>query len=202
MRIKSPDIVPQDRSLEVQEYTIYSQDRTVNENREEQGLDKTDHPRADVPVRLLTTPFTDPEESAQMGMEALAAAGESHDEKEVGSLPGAKDPEAEVEDEAQKIARKTELDRWKRVALREFRDGRAPAEREFKSVILSEDVRERVSAALRAAESEDDVKAAFSDAPAVDVLTDADERAIMRVASEFARAADVLTRAMEANRAD
>ena len=38
--IAAPDVVPQDRALEIQEYTAYGTDRTVNENRAELGLDE------------------------------------------------------------------------------------------------------------------------------------------------------------------
>ena len=52
--IEAPNIVPQDRALAAQEYQIYSQDRTVNENRAEHGLPAMTMPLAEVPVRLLS----------------------------------------------------------------------------------------------------------------------------------------------------
>lgn len=54
--IEAPNIVPQDRALEAQEYQIYSQDRTINENRAERGLPASAHEWAEVPVRLLAIP--------------------------------------------------------------------------------------------------------------------------------------------------
>lgn len=56
-----PNIVPQDRALELQEYNAYAADRTVNENRQERGLDplkKKGKPEVslwdDIPARILT----------------------------------------------------------------------------------------------------------------------------------------------------
>lgn len=51
--IEAPNIVPQDRALEAQEYQVYSQDQTINENRATRGLKASSHPWAEVPVRLL-----------------------------------------------------------------------------------------------------------------------------------------------------
>lgn len=52
--IEAPNIVPQDRALEAEEYRIYSLDRTINENRATRGLTPSTHNWAEVPVRLLT----------------------------------------------------------------------------------------------------------------------------------------------------
>lgn len=59
--VVAPNVVPQDKALEVQEYTIYSQDQTIDENRVARGMGKWTPPKglenlqayADVPVRLL-----------------------------------------------------------------------------------------------------------------------------------------------------
>lgn len=59
---KSPNLIPQDRSLEIQEYTVYGMDRSIQENRRERGLDPITLPPEyaeyqdilEIPTRLLT----------------------------------------------------------------------------------------------------------------------------------------------------
>jgi len=102
-------VVPRDRALAVQEYTIYGQDRTVNENREEQGLPRLADPLADVPVRLL----------GQYGKDAPG----------VGSMAGADAPE-NVAVAATEKALRGEAEPWRRhraraerLLARAFREG-------------------------------------------------------------------------------
>lgn len=59
--LKSPNLIPQDRSLEIQEYTVYGMDRSINENRKTLGLDpvvlppeyKASQDILEIPTRLL-----------------------------------------------------------------------------------------------------------------------------------------------------
>ena len=107
--IEAPNIIPQDRALEVQEYTIYSQERTVNENREARGEKKwmppdglSDlAPLADVPVRLIdmaAAKLNPPPAPVLPGQ----APGE--DAPGVGAMAGSQDPEAETDEQAGKSA--------------------------------------------------------------------------------------------------
>jgi len=85
-------------------------------------------------------------------------------QEETGSLPGAQAPEAAVETLAEKAAWlgiETEMGRWQKVALREVREGRNPAERAFETEIIPQGIMEGVREALLFAKSEADVKAAF-----------------------------------------
>lgn len=88
--MEAPNIVPQDRALEAQEYQIFGQDRTVNENRAERGLPASSHPLADTPVRLLG--------SAAAGAEAGAAGGQA--EARMGSQAGQAAPAQVMAQEA------------------------------------------------------------------------------------------------------
>lgn len=66
--ISAPNIIPQDRALRVQEYTQYSQDRSINENRLELNLPPIsvletvnflNEQRASVGLEPITTPYDD-----------------------------------------------------------------------------------------------------------------------------------------------
>ena len=52
-RVAAQDIVPQDRALEVTEYQVYGQDRTLNENRKQQKLDPLKFTGALAPLQQL-----------------------------------------------------------------------------------------------------------------------------------------------------
>ena len=151
--IVAPNIIPQDRALEVQEYTIYAQDRTINENRKKIGLDdiKLDselselQPFVSLPVRLITAALT---QTGAQNVEILSGGSASAPTApQVGALAGAQDPGALVQAQAGKglapvgersrteqIAIDTELARWKKVALKAMRDGKP--QREFASEVI------------------------------------------------------------------
>jgi HK97 family phage portal protein len=66
--IAAPNIIPQDRALRVQEYTQYSQDRSINENRQELNLppmsvlqlvEYLNQQRVAVGLEPITTPYDD-----------------------------------------------------------------------------------------------------------------------------------------------
>jgi HK97 family phage portal protein len=164
------DVVPQDRALDVAEYTQYAQDRTINENRAELELDEIEHPLAEIPVRLLQ--YIAPQYATLDGKEKPAAAVEStgggdggdDDPPGVGNIAGQVTPEQEAAAQAARsIAIRAEMDRWERVALKEAKAGRNPAERPFNSDVIPDTLRDSVIASLQGADAET-VKAVFDGA--------------------------------------
>ena len=161
--IEAPNIVPQDRALEVQEYTIYSSDRSINENRQRRGMDAWQPPEefselaqwADVPVRLLDI------------AKAKLNAPQPAEPRGVGSMEGSQDPAAMTDDMAGKAALDLELKRWRKVALKAWRDSGDATAREFVSDIIPAVVREAITERLADATDETEVKAAFA-APFLD----------------------------------
>jgi len=152
---EAPNIIPQDRALEVQEYTIYSQDRSINENRQERGLEPAELPSditelANVPIRLL--PFLKPMDPSP--------------QPQVGDMLQSQSPQNAVDEQAGKaIALDTELKRWRKVALGELRAGRKPVERPFESAVIEPLHKASILAALTVATNESEVKAAFEAVP-------------------------------------
>ena len=67
------------------------------------------------------------------------------------------------EDDDDEEALKAELRRWRDVSLRLVRNERNPAEREFKSAIIPDHVRARITEALWLARGPEEVKAVFAD---------------------------------------
>lgn len=154
---EAPNVIPQDRALEVQEYTTYSQDMTIDENREARGLKPATLPAeladlATVPVRLL---------------QYVAKAQEPPPpQQQPGDMIGSQAPVNVVDEQAGKsIAIDAELKRWRKVALGELRAGRNPAERAFESAVIPADHKASILELLQGAESESEVKAAFDAAP-------------------------------------
>ena len=156
---ESPNVIPQDRALEVQEYNIYSQDRTIDENREARGLQPVVLPAefadlATIPVRLLRY--------APLTKRAPAAP------PAAGSMIGSDAPESIVDEQAGKalsLAIDTELKQWKKVALREYRAGRKPGKRDFDYVAITKERAMEIIDALDMAMDESEVKAAFESVP-------------------------------------
>ena len=160
--ITAPNVVPQDRALDLQEYNAYGQDRTINENRQELGLEPLKNDVADqVPVRLLqwvapnyaTLDGSEPEpEPMPAALEPFAQPGQTStngngSEPGLPAMEGTATPEQVVEQLAGKahtnghdpvatLALRTELQRWRKVAMREAKAGRNPAEREFESAVV------------------------------------------------------------------
>ena len=166
---RAPNVIPQDRALEVQEYSIYSQDRSVDENRGELGLEPANLPPelkelATIPVRLLNMvrvaqePPTDPQQEGQEAQE---------EPQQAGDMIGSQSPENVVDEQAGKaiqLAIDTELKQWRKVAVKEYKDGRNPAERQFDCVAIDDTHKASILAALTVAEDESEVKAAFESA--------------------------------------
>lgn len=151
---EAPNVVPQDRALEIQEYTIYGQDRSIAENRQERGLEPVQLPPeiaelTKIPVRLLAYVTQSVPETPQ-----------------VGDMIESQSPANMVDEQAGKaIALETELKRWRKVALGEWRAGRKPAERAFDSAVIEPLQKASILAALAVADNESEVKAAFEAAP-------------------------------------
>lgn len=169
--VEAPNTIPQDRALEVQEYTVYHQDRSINENRKERGLDPWQPPQdmkelatlADIPVRLL--PMAQVMIAPPQGPKPTTQPEPQNEEApDVGDMPGAQRPDNMVDDMAGKTAIHAELKRWRKVALGEVKAGRNPAEREFETVIIPPEQIAVIKARLAEATTESEVKAAFDTA--------------------------------------
>ncbi len=87
-----PNIVPQDRALELQEYNAYAADRTINENRQERGLDplkKKGKPEVclwdDIPARVLA--MLPPEKMTGWLEDTLGIEPEEKEEPTLGAIP-------------------------------------------------------------------------------------------------------------------
>lgn len=172
--IVAPNVIPQDRALEVQEYTIYAQDRTINENRKKLGLDDITldsalselQPFISLPVRLIQAALT---QTGAQNVEILSGGSTSSPAApQVGALAGAQDPGAMVQAQAGKAARQiaidTELARWKKVALKAVRDNKP--QREFESEVIPAIVKATIAAALADVTNEDAINQVFASAKA------------------------------------
>lgn len=156
---EAPNVIPQDRALEVQEYTTYSQDMTIDENREARGLKPAKLPGdladlATVPVRLLQY--------------VAKAAEPPSPPPQSGDMIGSQAPANVVDEQAGKavsLAIDTELSQWRKVALKEFKSGRNPSKRDFACVAIPKSRALEIVDALNLAEDESEVKAAFDAAP-------------------------------------
>lgn len=159
---EAPNVIPQDRSLEVQEYVTYSQDMTINENREARGLKPATLPPdlkelATVPVRLI-----------QFVAKAAEPPPPAPIVQQPGDMIGSQSPANVVDEQAGKalsLAVDTELKQWKKVALKEFAAGRNPSKRDFACVAISKSRVGEIVDALSLAQTESEVKAAFEPVP-------------------------------------
>lgn len=186
--IDAPIIIPQDRALNIQEYTTYSQDMTINENREKLNLPPIDifaimeevnklrekagqEPielaDATLPLMMALPPRLFPFITSNIfaSPEPPAYADVPMPEQ-VGDLPGMFGPDNFASDmavrAAQAIAISTELKRWEKVAAKEAREGRNPASRLFTSPVLTDMLIRRIRQRIDGG-SEQDVKGVFED---------------------------------------
>jgi HK97 family phage portal protein len=185
--IVAPNVIPQDRALELQEYSTYGMDRTINENRLERGLEPLANEVADlVPVRLLQ--WVAPNYATLDGAEPekepippqLAAfqgqpppppplAEDDEDEGQPG-IGGQQNVAQEIgamigkarngHDPVMALALGTELKRWEKVAAKEARAGRNPAVRAFESDIVPSELAAELRKVLDGAD-EPSVRRAF-----------------------------------------
>lgn len=187
IEIAAPSIIPQDRALRIQEFATYSRSRTINENREwlnlppidpYEVLEKINKKREkmglepfelsdpaiqmmmDLPIELHPFITSSTFSSSKPPMFANVPA-----PPEVGDLPGMFGPDNFTEDQAVRtavaLAYSTELKRWEKVATKEAREGRNPAEREFTSSVLPNDLIISVSRHINHA-TEDEVRKVFA----------------------------------------
>ena len=182
--IEAPDLVPQDRQLELQEYTAYSADRTIEENRQEHGLEPLfpDSPLfAKIPVRLLEKLDASAIKhwvADAAGMELppepvnpFAPTGRPMPDDDAApqgdaslDAPDQDVPDTPDVDKAVAEGVRAEMKRWRAVALGELRAGRHPGDRVFESAILPETLRDTVTLLLEKALDEDAIRHAFEHA--------------------------------------
>jgi len=170
---QSPNVVPQDRAIAVQEYAQYGQDRSINQNLKVQGLPPVPYPICDLPVRLLK------HLAAPGGVEVLRQGvgtllGGEAPERLTNRLAGGSDdvPEEpedqgnvlQEEEKALRVAVKGELNRWRKVALGELQKGKPPADRTFTTALIPESVALEIVSQLKVAEDEDSIRAVFAKA--------------------------------------
>lgn len=165
---RAPNIVPQDRALEVQEYTIYSQDRTLHENRKARHEDalemdsKLPSEVRDIVTALASVPsgllqFVAPVVVESMKPEPKVPpvsilpqrTPNAEDEQDVGSMMGSQAPDQMAEDMAGKAA-----DIAWRAESKQFRKwvrGRLPDVdvSAFKATVLSEADKTAIVAEMR-----------------------------------------------------
>jgi hypothetical protein len=185
LTLEAPDLVPQDRQLDVTEYAAYAPERNINENRAVLGLDaiyETSPLFNKIPVRLLTLldgqtvkqwvadaaglelPPPPPSPFAPQG--GPVGDGDAAPQPDASlDAPDQDVPEADGgEDKAAALGVQTELKRWRAVALGEVRAGRHPGDRAFDTDVLPEVLRDAVTVLLEKALNEDAVRHAFEHA--------------------------------------
>jgi len=151
-RVHAENVIPQDRALAVAEYNSYSQDRTIDENRAVLGLD----PWEPTPEQTLLLDF-----GAEPSKVPVRLIGQVDAQSDPGSLPGQQSPEQATDDMAGKaiaLGVETELQRWRKVALRAFRNDE---QRDFDTEIIPLGIQEGIRSMLLRASTEEEVKAAF-----------------------------------------
>jgi HK97 family phage portal protein len=170
--VRAPNVVPQDRSIAIQEYMQYAQDRTINENRAVLGMEAlSDEIAQTVPVRILRllmgrygwgnragtmTGFEAPERLVNR----LSGDGQEENE-EIENEPSAQGYHGSDDARALASAVRGELRRWQKVALREVDKGRNPAERLFQSVVIDGPTIDAIRAELDSVTDEVLVKEIF-----------------------------------------
>lgn len=165
--IVAPSIVPQDRAMKMQEYTVYSPDRLINENRRILGLpeiEQTGIPYLDMflltPTRLhayipgiyttLTTPEPEPEP------ETPETPLLPNDPEIIGDMNGVTSPKNEMAEqtgksaifEATQLGLETELKRWRKACLGDVKKNINPGNRAFATTVIPPDVVGRIKGEL------------------------------------------------------
>ena len=138
--IAAPNVIPQDRALDMHEYRVYGLDRTINENRAEQDLDEWKDELGKIPIRAL---------------EALIKTGQAGGGTAVGELPGG------AMNMPMAKSYKDDLVRWRKVALKEAKAGNDPGKREFTSTEIPAELYYDIANGLLGAD-EEEVKAIFA----------------------------------------
>ena len=145
LTVQPEDIRPRDRALLVEERQEYWKVQTVDEARQELGLDPLEDEELGkklVPLAIMGAP------------PSFESGGEEADNPFEGEED--EDEQPELEKEA-----KADLKRWRSIALRRLKAGEAPGAYEFESDHIPADIMQHVKAMLDGAETDEDVKAAF-----------------------------------------
>lgn len=147
--IKAPSIIPADRAMAIQEYSTYSPDRLINENRkilnlppiELTGINTIDILLL-VPIRLI--PF--------MSSNAFGSGGDVPPENVppeagIGDVTGAPNAENQQQQQFGKASMAAalpfivqEIKKWRKVSLKEIKAGRNPGNLVFTSDIIPSDM--------------------------------------------------------------
>lgn len=177
------DIRPQDRSVSVQEANIYWRVHTFNEAREALGKPKYENKAfesfGDLPVPLAIDPafvtlFYDIGRLDPLTSGNLPGSADNLD-RLIGRFndiaqrrtvtpqtpqPGYYSAESPIH-QVNRLAQKAELQRWKRVALKELANGKNPGERVFLSEVLNPDESIEIQSALNLCKNAEEIKALF-----------------------------------------
>lgn len=162
---EAPNVIPQERALDIQEMRVYGEMRTVNENRAELKLEPVEDPKADIPLAILRLEARASATGATEIAQDVSAAPDSGSP----AMGGQQAPGAVVTQEATRsalfedVALQVELDRWRKVATKEARAGRDPSVRAFESAIIGVELRDAIEWAIVGAD-EETVKSIFEKA--------------------------------------
>lgn len=166
--IVAPSIVPQDRAMKMQEYTVYSPDRLINENRQILGLpaiELTGIPQIDMyfllPTRLhayasgifssLSTPPEEPPDDNLMPDVPIIP----EEPKIIGDMNNTTSPMNVMAEETAKsivnpalILYQGDLRRWQKACLGDVKKQKNPGDRVFVSTVIPPDVAGRIKGEL------------------------------------------------------
>ena len=191
--IAAPNVIPQERAIDIQEMRVYGEMRTVNENRAELGLDPSPLPEAEIPVIVLRL-------QARESTSGAATLNEETGSPALADVPSPANEEAALT--MRSLALRGELERWRKVALKEAKAGRDPGARTFESAVIPDDLRDFILWAITGA-NEATVKAAFAaeiEGPTETAPFAAGEmQAMQAVAVEFSKAGHYLALAIGSN---
>lgn len=176
LRAEFKDIRPEDRALKLQELQFYAQIETVNELRERIGSDALDDPRGEMFVveigkgtPIPATPAAEMTEEFVAAMEEEAAAEEEPPVEEgAEALPVEETTEDGLPIEEEAVApeelpmptKALDLTNWERKALKALKRFHA-ADVKFESNAIPFPEQVQIHASLKAAETVEDVRAAF-----------------------------------------
>lgn len=175
--VEFEDIRPRNRALELQEFTAYQAVRTIDELRAMIGDDEIGDIRGAMLVEEIKKATPIPTTPASLDMEDAIAEMEDEADEESAAMEGAA-PEAEemavpetpmdAETPTEEMTmdeipmKALDLERWEKKALKSLKRFKT-ADTPFASDYIPLPQQERIHAALKAAQTADEVKAAFDD---------------------------------------
>lgn len=159
------DVRTADRALSIQEDSLNSRWRTIDEMRAKDGLPPMDNSEFPGIGELLVWLATNPSFIAtNYGLNNRVDGGNIETPPDVGNLNESLAPEAManrlVNSQAEKVAILTELKQWKTVAKRAFRDGE---NREFVCLVIPNELKLEIENGLKSTKSEDSIDKLFGD---------------------------------------